>query len=401
MMVPCPECGAPLERRVAKSAGGRVFYGCTRYFEAKCRGSMEAPEYRAASQDLAARRRARLAGQLDESEGRPYPEATPCPGELVLTSDFEYPIGLNQPGIGVALFNPAQSHIVRRGLYKKRCNLIVTTPTSSGKTAMAEMVVARQLATGRRAVYVSPLKAVTSEKHQEWTDAQHPFASRRLVIMTGDYQLGPKRLGELAAADIVLMTSEMLDSRSRKGKGGAEAAGWMAGVGAVVVDEAHLLGTDRGPALEAGLMRFTERCPASRVVLLSATMPNARQVESWLTVLNGMPTVTVDLPWRPVELRMHWLGYEHSGNPRVRDERFDAVREIVLRHRDEGGTLVFVHAKRMGREMQEMLRRAGVACEFHSGELYKETRRDIESRFRSGDLRVLISTSTLAWGCNL
>lgn len=398
MMVPCPKCAAPLERRVAKTTG-RVFYGCSRYFETKCRGSMEPAEYAQARGAVAVESKDRFRRELIESESQPYPDAVPHVGELAKTEDFEYPIGLNQPGIGVQLFNPAQSHIARRRLYRKRCNLIITTPTSSGKTAMAEMVIARQFAIGRAAVYVSPLKAVTSEKHQEWTDAAHPFSERRTVIMTGDYQLGPKQIGKLAEADLVLMTSEMLDSRTRKS--GDEGSDWMSRVGAIVVDEAHLLGTDRGPALEAGLMRFTEKC-AAKVVFLSATMPNVRQVEKWLSGLNGMPTVTVDLPWRPVELRMHWLPYRHSGSPRVKDERFDAVREIVERHRSgTGGTLIFVHTKRMGREMQDMLRRAGVTCEFHSGELGRETRQDIEARFRSGKLRVLISTSTLAWGCNL
>jgi len=396
-MVPCPKCGAPLERRVAKTTR-RVFYGCTRYFETRCNGSLEKQDYLQALKLVSQQRKRTISLALDASEAKPYPEPSPYAGELSETSDFEYPIGLNQPGIGVEFFNPPQSYIARNALHRKRCNLIITTPTSSGKTAMAEMVIARQLALGRRAVYVSPLKAVTSEKFHEWTDGSHPFSSKRLVIMTGDYQLGAKRLGELADADIVLMTSEMLDSRSRKH--GEEKSGWIAGVGAIVVDEAHLLGTDRGPALEVGLMRFTERCSA-RIVFLSATLPNIEQVRGWLTSLNGMPTVTVDLPWRPVELRMHWLPYEHSGNPRVRDERFNAVREIVLRHHRTGGTLVFVHTKRMGREMRDMLRREGICCEFHSGELGKDARREIEAKFRSRELPVLISTSTLAWGCNL
>lgn len=396
-MVPCPKCGAPLERRTAKSAG-RTFYGCTRYFEAACRGSMEEMEYLHAQDGFSAQSRRRILRRLDESESKEYPKAIPYDGELVSTAEFEHPIGLNQPGIGVEFFNPPQSQIVRSGLYRKRCNLIITTPTSSGKTCMAEMVIARQLHLGRRAVYISPLKAVTSEKHQEWTDSAHPFSQKRICIMTGDHRPSDKRLGELASAEIILMTSEMLDSRSRKA--GGEDAQWMDGIGVCVVDEAHLLGTDRGPALEVGLMRFTEKCPA-RLVFLSATLPNTAEVQQWLTSLNGMQTVAVDLPWRPIELRTHWLPYEHSGSSRVKDERFDSVREIVLRHREKGGTIVFVHTKRMGREMRGMLERAGVACKFHSGELDREARRGIEARFRSGELRVLISTSTLAWGCNL
>ena len=396
-MVPCSLCGAPLERRVAKSTG-RVFYGCTSYFTSGCKGSMEELEYLETSKARSGERQKTFLKSLIRSEAEPYPKPSQTSIESISTRDFEYEIGLNQDGIGVGFFNPPQSHIVRNKLYRKRCNLIITTPTSSGKTAMAEMVIARQMAIGRKAVYVSPLKAVTSEKYHEWTADAHPFSARRIVIMTGDYKLTPKRMEELAAADIVLMTSEMLDSRSRKASG--EKDDWISGVGAIVVDEAHLLGTDRGPALEAGLMRFSEMCPA-RIVFLSATMPNITEIQTWLTTLNGMPTVTVDLPWRPVELRMHWLPYEHSGNTRVQDERFDAVREIVRRHRQDGGTLVFVHTKRMGREIQEMLSRMGISCEFHSGELGKDKRQEIEARFRSRKLPVLISTSTLAWGCNL
>jgi len=396
-MVLCPLCGAPLERRVARSTS-RVFYGCTNYFVSGCKGFMEPPNYLEASKARSGEKQRAFLKALIKSEAEPYPKPSPPAVESIPTCDFEYEIGLNQDGIGVGFFNPPQSYIVRNKLHRKRCNLIITTPTSSGKTAMAEMVVARQMATGKKAVYVSPLKAVTSEKYREWTADAHPFSSNRIVIMTGDYKLTPKRMEELADADIVLMTSEMLDSRSRKADG--EKGGWISGVGAIVVDEAHLLGTDRGPALEAGLMRFSEMCPA-RIVFLSATMPNIAEIQTWLTTLNGMPTVTVDLPWRPVELRMHWLPYEHSGNSRVRDERFEAVSEIVRRHRKDSGTLVFVHTKRMGREIQEMLSRMGISCEFHSGELGKDKRQEIEARFRSRELPVLISTSTLAWGCNL
>ncbi len=396
-MVPCSLCGASLERRVTKSTG-RVFYGCTNYFASGCKGFMEEADHRATSKARSGERRKIFLKSLLRSEAEPYPKPMPASGEPVPTRDFEYEIGLNQDGIGVDFFNPPQAYIVRNKLHRKRCNLIITTPTSSGKTAMAEMIIARQMATGRKAVYVSPLKAVTSEKYSEWTADAHPFSARRIIIMTGDYKLTPKRMEELASADIVLMTSEMLDSRSRKADG--EKGDWISGVGAIVVDEAHLLGTDRGPALEAGLMRFSEMCPA-RIVFLSATMPNITEIQAWLTTLNGMPTVTVDLPWRPVELRMHWLPYEHSSSSRVRDERFDAVREIVRRHRRDGGTLVFVHTKRMGREIQEMLSRMGISCEFHSGELGKEKRQEIEAKFRNRELPVLISTSTLAWGCNL
>lgn len=397
-MVPCPKCGAPLERRVARTTQ-RVFYGCTRYFETNCRGSMEEPEYKQFAK-TASKYRQRVFGKvLDESEARPYPSPTPYDSRLIRTDEFEYPISLNQDRIGVAFFNPPQSYIAGNKLHRKRCNLIITTPTSSGKTAMAEMVIARQRALGQKSIYVSPLKAVTNEKYQEWTNPSHPFSQGRICILTGDHQMNPQRMGEMQAADILLLTSEMLDSRFRKA-GKREESKWMKEIGACIVDEAHLLGTDRGPALEVGLMRLTEECSA-RLIFLSATLPNIEEISQWLTSLNGMPTVTVDLPWRPVELRMHWLPYEHSGSPRVRDERYEAVLDIVKRHYNEGGTLVFVHTKRMGREMKDMIRKAGMKCEFHSGELGKDERRDIENRFRGRELPVLVSTSTLAWGCNL
>ena len=397
-MVPCPKCGASLQRRVTK-ATKRVFYGCTRFMETGCRGSMDEIEWTDCAKLAARQARRSLVRSLDETESQPYPEPTKYDGAIVPTAEFEHPISLNRPGIGVSLFNPPQSYIVRNGLHRKKCNLVITTPTSSGKTAMAEMVIARQFHRGKRAVYVSPLRAVTNEKYQEWTDKAHPFSSRRVSILTGDYRSGPEREKELNRAELILLTSEMLDSRSRKA--GNEKNEWLRNVGACVVDEAHLLGTDRGPALEVGLMRFAEESPGSRLIFLSATMPNIDEVKEWLTSLNGMATVVVDLPWRPVELRMHWVPYQHSGSSQVMDERFDMVEEIVRRHYNEGGILVFVHTKRMGREMKDMLMKSGFTCEFHSGELEKKKRHDLENRFRNLELPVLISTSTLAWGVNI
>ena len=297
-------------------------------------------------------------------------------------------------------FNPVQSAVLR--LQRHPGNLVVAAETSAGKTVAAELLMDATLAAGAKVIYLSPLKALTEEKCAEWG---RNFPDHRLIVMTGDYQLPPDAVGELDAADIVLMTSEMLDCRTRKFD--TEANLWMNAVGLVVVDEAHILTMPRGDAVEVGLMRFTRYRPEARIVFLSATASNTRELANWLTRLNGQPTELVESRWRPVPLERHCVEYPRPQSGAGSYQRTERVKqavalELVLSKPDEK-FLVFVHSKRTGGELLDQLRSHGVTAGFHNGDLDLESRRELEASFkdRENGIRVLVSTSTVAWGVNL
>jgi len=307
-------------------------------------------------------------------------------------------------------FNPLQTQF--RPEVEKDTNVVVSGRTSSGKTTIAEMVIAYSLGEMRKyqpyatAAYISPLKALATEKEQDWTSPQHWFSQYNISILTGDYILTEERKSELAQADIIAMSSEMLGSRIRRNE--AEKNLWINNIRVLVVDESHLLTTgSRGPNLEVALLKFTKVNPNCRIVFLSATMPNVDDLGGWLTKLNGKPTSIIKSDYRPVALDWHWEEFEWSNSRGAyRYNEFAKIEKVleILRQYPNDKFIVFVHAKKTGRSVVELLNGKGITVEFHNADAAKEKRAKIEASFRSREsdsLRVLVSTSTLAWGINM
>src|SRR3990167_6169348 len=133
-------------------------------------------------------------------------------------------------------FNPVQSESF--AYYGSDVNLIVAAATSSGKTVVGEMFMADSIAKGKKAIYLSPLKAVSQEKYDTWR-TDRSWSKKNISIVTGDYLLTETRKAELRRAHIIVLTSEMLDSRTRRIH--VEKNDWLLEAGTLVVDEAHLL----------------------------------------------------------------------------------------------------------------------------------------------------------------
>jgi helicase len=324
---------------------------------------------------------------MDAQPAVGFPENPARPAGLVPTSEF--------PAIRYKFshFNPPQSEFWRRGRGRD-ANAVVAANTSAGKTVIAEMAIQAALDAGRCALYLSPLRALTSEKHGDWTDPNHSWSARRISIVTGDYQLTERRKAELDAAEIVALTSEMLDSRVKKHR--SEKSAFLLRAGVVVVDEAHLLGSEgRGAAVENALMGFSRLNPSCRLVLLSATMPNVAQIADWVRSLNGKDTVLIESDYRPCKLTVHFERFQDGHSyQQDQDELVRKAAHVVRMNRPDK-FIAFVHTKKAGRDMKEALERGGLKAEFHSADLDRGERQDIETRFRGRELDVVVATSTL------
>ena len=307
-------------------------------------------------------------------------------------------------------FNPLQTQFLPE--VEKDNNVVVSGMTSSGKTTVAEMAISYTLGELRKyqpyttAGYISPLKALASEKEQDWTNIGHWFYQYNVSILTGDYILTDERKHELMAADIVAMSSEMLGSRIRRND--TEKNLWLSNLRVLIIDEVHLLSSEgRGGNLEVALLKFTQVNPNCRIVFLSATMPNVDELGAWLTKLNGKPTSIVKSDYRPVKLDYHFEPFEWDSAPwayKVNEARkVNKVFDVLQQYPDDK-FIVFVHGKKTGRDIAELLKNRGIPAEFHNADATKAKRDEIETSFKSreqGSLRVLISTSTLAWGINV
>jgi len=297
-------------------------------------------------------------------------------------------------------FNPVQSRIFE--IFNEDCNVIVAARTSAGKTICSEILMSQEIRErGGKAMYLAPLRALAKEKIDDWTDANHHFSDLNLSICTGDYRLTDKRKQELESSNIIIMTSEMLNSRCRNYK--SESNEWIKQIGTLVIDEFHLLTVPgRGDHLEIGLMKFAKINPNCRIVGLSATMPNVRQIADWVgDNLNKKKTYFINSKYRPCPLSIHYENYEDIGTYEMKEESKIDKAVDILREYKEDKFLIFVHTKNTGDRIRRHLHQIGIECEFHNADLEKEKRHEVETKFKTGKLRAIIATSTLAWGINM
>lgn len=312
---------------------------------------------------------------------------------LVPTDKYEY------AKYGFSHFNPVQSRVFE--YHDKDANLVVAAPTGVGKTICAELVMGHAVRDGK-AMYLVPIKALAQQQFNDWTSPNHSFSKLRVSICTGDYRLTADRKKEIDKADIIIATTEFLNSRSRNFR--AESNDFLANVECLVGDEVHLLGEEgRGDHFESGLMKFTEINSDARLTFLSATMSNVDELGTWMSKLNSKDTVVLTSDYRSVPLNIHYVKYEDSqwGYEENEREKIRTAITVLDKHPSDK-FILFVHGKKTGTLLYETLTNLGIACEYHNGDIPNAKRVEIENRFRTDPkLRCVIATSTLSQGLNM
>ena len=183
-------------------------------------------------------------------------------------------------------FRPAQKKAIDSGLFEGK-NLLVCTPTASGKTLIAEMAASKAILEGKgKAVYIVPLVALANEKAKDFRKRYgHLF---KVALSVGDFDSSDPHLMDY---DLIICTAEKLDSLIR------HQAPWLRFVSVVIVDEVHLLNdVSRGPTLEILITLLKKILPQVQVIGLSATIGNPGELAKWL----GAELVLDN--WRPVPL---------------------------------------------------------------------------------------------------
>jgi len=161
-------------------------------------------------------------------------------------------------------------------------NVILATPTGSGKSLVATGAHFAALAEGRRTFYTAPIKALVSEKFFALCAA---FGPRSVGMMTGDAAVNPE-------APLICCTAEVLANRALR-------EGPAADVGQVVMDEFHFYADpDRGWAWQVPLLEL----PAAQFLLMSATLGDVSRFEKDMTRRTGRPTAVISSAERPVPL---------------------------------------------------------------------------------------------------
>ncbi|MFH1649028.1 MAG: DEAD/DEAH box helicase [Candidatus Woesearchaeota archaeon] len=186
---------------------------------------------------------------------------------------------------GFEELRPSQWKAIKAGLFEDK-NLLVCTPTASGKTLVAELAMLNAIYHDKgKAVYIVPLRALAAEKYRQFTK---DYPDLKIGISSGDADSSD---AHLAKYDVIVTTSEKFDSLIR------HKTPWLSQVKVLVADEIHLLNdAGRGPTLEIVLTILRQILPKMQLVGLSATIGNPKELAEWLKAELVLDT------WRPVRL---------------------------------------------------------------------------------------------------
>jgi len=339
----------------------------------------------------------------------------------MLTKDVPLPPSLLSVLVSEAEnLNPPQEMAIKAGLLDGK-NIVVSSPTASGKTMIAEMAFLKHFSKGGKTVYLVPLKALASEKYDEFK-AKYEKAGMKIAISIGDMDTDDAWLKNY---NLIIASNEKMDSLLR------HRAAWIKDVTLVISDEVHLLDdASRGPTLEIVLTRLRSET-RSQILALSATIKNAQELAEWL----GATLVKSD--YRPVKLKkgVHLDGKNYFGDGEVLiangKEEFALCRDTLRAGKQ---ALVFVSTRRSAEAEAEKIAKAvpSVSAElnalansiekalpvptkqcrrlasvirkgtaFHHAGLVAKQRRLVEDAFKSGKIKFITATPTLAFGVNL
>ena len=317
-------------------------------------------------------------------------------------------------------------------------HLVVTAPTSSGKTLIGELAALQGALDGQRALFLLPLKALVSDKHQEFERKYGAFGIRT-VRATGDYTDDNDALMR-GQYDICLTTFEKATALV------LVAPHLLDGVGTIIVDEAQTLADEhRGTNLEFLLTLLRVRRASGvepQVIALSAVIGDTGGLERWIggrllrheqrpvPLDEGVLTADGSFRWRPTdgedERREPYVSrrFDRGSSqdwiiPLVQRLMADDEEQVIVFRNTRGATVGCARYLAAALGLQpctEALRTlpeadpsvtsgdlrqvlsAGVA--FHNADLNRLERQAIEDAFRGRHLRVLTATSTLAMGVN-
>lgn len=329
-------------------------------------------------------------------------------------------------------FNPMQTQIFHT-LYHTSANVLLGSPTGSGKTTAAELAMwqAFRDKPGSKVVYIAPMKALVRERVNDWGARLAKPLGLKLVELTGDNTPDTRTIKD---ADIIVTTPEKWDGISRSW----QTRGYVRQVALVIIDEIHLLAGDRGPILEIIVSRMNYIAESTkntvRLLGMSTACANAMDLANWLGVKEGLFNFRHSV--RPVPLELYIDGFpEVRGFCPLMQSMNRPTFLAIKSHSPEKPVIVFVPSRRQTRlTAKDLINMCGLednprrflhmeeedlqlnlsrvkddalkeAISFgiglHHAGLVETDRQLAEELFLNNKIQILVATSTLAWGVNL
>ncbi|KIX02460.1 uncharacterized protein Z518_08401 [Rhinocladiella mackenziei CBS 650.93] len=376
----------------------------------------------------------------------PAPKPKPALGEKNIPTT-ELP-DWARPGFGSAKeLNRIQSKCFPSAFHDDG-NMLVCAPTGSGKTNVAMLTILREIGKHRnpetgeimlddfKIIYVAPLKALVQEQVGNFGKRLATYGIR-VSELTGDRQLTKQ---QIADTQVIVTTPEKWDVITRK----ATDMSYTRLVRLIIIDEIHLLHDDRGPVLESIVSRTIRRIDQTgdpvRMVGLSATLPNYRDVATFLRVDPEKDLFHFDGSFRPCPLRQEFIGITDKKAIKMLKTMNDVCYAKVIEHvgTNKQQMLIFVHSRKETAKTAKYIRDKAVELEtigqimrtdaasravlqeeadavndpnlkdllpygfgIHHAGMGVADRTSVQELFADGLLPVLVCTATLAWGVNL
>jgi pre-mRNA-splicing helicase BRR2 len=234
--------------------------------------------------------------------------------------------------------------------------MLICAPTGSGKTNVGMLTILREIGKNRnpetgeinldafKIVYIAPLKALVQEQVGNFGARLKPYGIQ-VSELTGDRQLTKQ---QIADTQIIVTTPEKWDVITRK----ATDLSYTNLVRLIIIDEIHLLHDDRGPVLESIVSRTIRKMEQTgepvRLVGLSATLPNYRDVASFLRVDPAKGMFHFDGSYRPCPLRQEFVGITEKKAIKQLKTMNDVTYTKVLEHvgTNRNQMIIFVHSRK-------------------------------------------------------
>jgi len=325
-------------------------------------------------------------------------------------------------------------------------NMLVCAPTGSGKTNVSMLAILREIGKHRdpvtgvihledfKIVYVAPLKALVQEQVGNFGARLKPYGIT-VSELTGDRQLTKQQIAE---TQIIVTTPEKWDVITRK----ATDLSYTNLVRLIIIDEIHLLHDERGPVIESIVSRTIRKMETTlepvRLVGLSATLPNYRDVASFLQVDPVKGLFHFDATFRPCPLRQEFIGVTDKKAIKQMQKMNEVCYTKVIEQAAANQMLIFVHSRKETAKTAKFIRDRAVEMEtiqqilksdagtrellqheadqvadgnlkdllpygfaIHHAGMSRADRATVEDLFSDKAIQVLVCTATLAWGVNL
>jgi len=269
-------------------------------------------------------------------------------------------------------------------------HVVLIAPTGTGKTESAMFPVFNALLSmpsrgGFKAIYITPLRSLNRDilARMQWWCRELGLT---VGVRHGDTPMGERRKQALAPPDLLITTPEtfqalFMGKRLRK---------HLSQVRFVIIDEIHeLAGSKRGAQLVVALERLHVYAGEFQRIGLSATVGNPDEIARFLCGKRPFSVVQVPVA-KQLDITVRFVGDDFQ-------KQTEILSKILKR---EGSTLVFVNTRVTAEALGHALYEHG-DVEVHHGSLSKEVRIDAEERFKRGEIRILICTSSMELGIDI